>query len=146
MEHMQIIKLPFIDLDVLEKAYSEGAHALESSKSDYDKNRNKTSADLLFEFDKETTITIPVFNYLVHKTKIENANVGVFKFNHLDAVLPEKVTTLTVDMEKKNAERKQFEEKRNFKKNTNQEGSENYEKKGKYHKKREGDDDEEAEE
>jgi len=28
MEHMQIIKLPFIDLEVLDKAYNEGNQAL----------------------------------------------------------------------------------------------------------------------
>lgn len=134
MEHMQIIKLPFIDLNVLDQAYAEGAHALESSKSDYDKNRNKASQDILFEFDKNTAITIPTFNYLIHKTKIENANVGEHKFNHLDAILPEVVTTLTVDMEKKNAERKQFEEKRKFNKGEGEEGT--YEKKGKYHHKK----------
>lgn len=43
MDHMQIIKLPFIDLHILENAYDEGAKALEHSKSDFDKNRNRFS-------------------------------------------------------------------------------------------------------
>ncbi|EAR99904.2 XRN 5'-3' exonuclease amine-terminal protein (macronuclear) [Tetrahymena thermophila SB210] len=142
MEHMQIIKLPFIDVNVLEQAYQEGEKALEKSKNEYDKNRNIRSQDFIFEYDLNSSINIPVFNKLVHHQIIEKANVHIIPFNHLDATLPDKITNLTVDMEKKNAERQQFEQKKKFKKQDRDDSEEQnqYEKKGKHHYKNDNQD------
>lgn len=99
LEHMQIIKLPFIQLDVLDKAYNEGYAALEKSTNVYDHNRNKLSEDVLLSYDVAGKIDIPVFNNLIYKTAIHNAPVHVLKFSHLDVPLPALLTELTVDVD-----------------------------------------------
>lgn len=88
MEHMQIIKLPFIDLSVLDKAYHEGETALLATGTEYEKARNTRSQDILFSYNKDSKVDIPVFNKLIHKTEIKAAPVSVLVFSHLDPVLP----------------------------------------------------------
>jgi hypothetical protein len=59
----------------------------------------------VFFYSKESKVEIPVFNKLVHKEDIHAAPVGSLTFSHLDEVLPELLTNLNVDMEKKNQQK-----------------------------------------
>lgn len=103
-DHNMIMKLPFIELETLNRVYEEALRELERDGSQEELERNQFTEDVVLSFDEASSSGdhIEVRNKLMWKEgNIENAKIKRKIFSNLDTVIPNLITDLIVDKPEK---------------------------------------------